>query len=1021
MASITIDVQAKVVGYEASLKAMKDAFSKIDPGTDIGKSLEKAIKYAESQLKNLSKNLTPKASSDTQIDSIIEKTNRAGEAIQEVTRLMQKVSIGDIDFSSFENGIGKLMETLHGLEAELDSRISKGLRETITNSTELTDTLSKLNIDVKDKTAGEIFEIVSEKAKKAAEDTEAAQAKLETAQKNLNSQQGKLNQLESNPIYDKNTLEQDLQNIVVEYNRTFEEIKTKVQEGLRNLLGSDNVQADRLMESFMRGLNPQTLKDHLMQLKNTLQQELTQNNSAKDIYSALLGDDGSGGNAQAITTKLLKGLNQSLPQLKEELQNKIQEFISSLTNKEAGQITTLINLGDLDNAVKTTIQAIERAYSSVKGAAEKQRAEVLRAMEGKEIAQTGFDTAQQNQQEIDSLRTSLQEQITKLQDENSNLKKEIEELRAQVEKDKNTETSKIHQAAAESGTKTGDLKIAADEAKMYRTELQQVQAKEKLIGKVEGVVQRWFSIYAAVRMVGNAIRSVISTVKELDKTITEIAIVTDMTQNELWGQMKSYTDMARQYAASISGVYKVSQLYYQQGLQTADVMALTEQTLKMARISGLDYAEATDYMTNAVRSFKMEMTDAQRVVDVYSAIAASSATSTSELANAMSKTASSAAAVGASFENTTAMMAVMIEATREAPENIGSALKSIISRYGEMKADPTKLIDSEGQEMSLNKVDKALQSVGISIQDANHQFRDFDDVITELAGKWDTIDTNTQRYIATIMAGNRQQSRFLALVSNGERLAELSEEAANSEDAATLQVLKTMDSIEAKSQQFKTSLQSLYTDTGIENLYKGFLDIGNNIVKTFSDMSTLGKIPIMAITNIGLSFSSLANVVTSLFTIMRAKLSIQMDAIKKNYKAVVAGIVSGVLSSMISVLALALLFQFDHVSYVTFLPKSITTAIGMGISAELGGFVPLTVVAIVLTGIFGSLVADKVLHVLHIEEPIAKGIAIGSASHAMGTAHAMELGQVEGAMSGLSIVVSGIVTVLAATLFSWIM
>lgn len=99
-------------------------------------------------------------------------------------------------------------------------------------------------------------------------------------------------------------------------------------------------------------------------------------------------------------------------------------------------------------------------------------------------------------------------------------------------------------------------------------------------------------------------------------------------------------------------------------------MALTEETLKMARISGLDYAEATNYMTNAVRSFKMEMTEAQRVTDVYSAIAAASATNVSELAVAMSKTASSAEAVGASFENTTAMMAVMIEATRESSQNI---------------------------------------------------------------------------------------------------------------------------------------------------------------------------------------------------------------------------------------------------------------------------------------------------------------------------------------------------------------
>jgi len=137
-------------------------------------------------------------------------------------------------------------------------------------------------------------------------------------------------------------------------------------------------------------------------------------------------------------------------------------------------------------------------------------------------------------------------------------------------------------------------------------------------------------------------------------------------------------------------------------------MALTEQTLKMAKISGLEYTTATDYMTNAIRSFKMEMTDAQRVVDVYSELAASAATSTAELASAMSKTASSAQSVGSSFESTSAMMAVMIESTRESAENIGSALKSIISRYGEMKSDPSKLIDSEGEALSFNKVDTAL-------------------------------------------------------------------------------------------------------------------------------------------------------------------------------------------------------------------------------------------------------------------------------------------------------------------------
>lgn len=187
-------------------------------------------------------------------------------------------------------------------------------------------------------------------------------------------------------------------------------------------------------------------------------------------------------------------------------------------------------------------------------------------------------------------------------------------------------------------------------------------------------------------------------------------------------------------------------------LQSNQVMKLTEETLKMAKIANLDYAKATDYMTVALRGFKMEMSDAQTVTDVYSALAATTASDTEELAIAMSKTASSAEAVGSSFESTSAMLATMISITREAPENLGSALKSIISRYGEMTTDPTALVDSEGEAMSLNKVDKALQSVGITLQDVNGQFRDFDDVILELSKKWDTLDANAQRYLATTMA-----------------------------------------------------------------------------------------------------------------------------------------------------------------------------------------------------------------------------------------------------------------------------
>lgn len=144
----------------------------------------------------------------------------------------------------------------------------------------------------------------------------------------------------------------------------------------------------------------------------------------------------------------------------------------------------------------------------------------------------------------------------------------------------------------------------------------------------------------------------------------------------------------------------------------------------------------------------------------------------------------------------------------------------------------------------------------------------------------------------------------------------------------------------------------------------------------------------------------------------------QFEPLKKNVRAILVGIVTGVLTSMMSVLALAVIFRFDHEEYVTFLPKSITTAIGMGVSEELGGYVAITVAVIIVTGIIGNMIAESVCRLFHITEPVAKGIAIGSASHAVGTTKAMEMGEIEGAMSSLSIVLSGLLTVFGAMIFA---
>lgn len=147
----------------------------------------------------------------------------------------------------------------------------------------------------------------------------------------------------------------------------------------------------------------------------------------------------------------------------------------------------------------------------------------------------------------------------------------------------------------------------------------------------------------------------------------------------------------------------------------------------------------------------------------------------------------------------------------------------------------------------------------------------------------------------------------------------------------------------------------------------------------------------------------------------------QMELLKKNLKAVAGGITAGVLSSLLSIFLLARLFSLNHEQYVTLLPKSITTAIGMGVSEELGGTITITVAAIIVTGIFGNVTAELICKIFRIHNPVAKGLAIGTASHAIGTAKAMEMGEIEGAMSSLAIAVAGLLTVLWASVFALLM
>ena len=374
--------------------------------------------------------------------------------------------------------------------------------------------------------------------------------------------------------------------------------------------------------------------------------------------------------------------------------------------------------------------------------------------------------------------------------------------------------------------------------------------------------QYFFSLRNMFNLLKRGIKDAYDTIKDLDKAMTETAVVTNYSVGDMWAKLPEYTELANQLGATTQGAYETMTLYYQQGLNTAQAFALGEETIKMARIAGQDYAETTDMMTAALRGFNMELneTSAQRINDVYSNLAAKTASSTSEIGSAMERTASIAHSANMDFETTAAFLAQMIETTREAPENLGTAMKTIVARFQELKENPNEIVEVDGEEVDYNRVDKALKSIGVSLVDNQDKFRDLDDVFLDIASRWDGLSQMQQRYVATMAAGSRQQSRFIAMMNNYERTQELVSYATDSAGASNEQFNKTLDSLEAKINKLKNAWDAFLMGITNDKLVKGAVDFATGFITQINKLvdGISGKNGLVqSITSLGIAFTGL--------------------------------------------------------------------------------------------------------------------------------------------------------------------
>ena len=452
--------------------------------------------------------------------------------------------------------------------------------------------------------------------------------------------------------------------------------------------------------------------------------------------------------------------NLSAPEI-ENLKTQIEGIRTSLTSIGAAtpQLETLQKkFGQTSNYSDALKKSVEDFVSALSGGDMTAAQEALQKL-GSYAARYQGATTGNKKGWVDAYQEATVA-VQAYQNNIESLERQIESLQADLEQQKKTlqeEAAKGFEQAADAARDSGSAMLE-NGAAVRESEM----ALQGITSQVDSFLSRITSITTisgAFLLLKKSVRSAYEDVKELDAAMNSIAIVTDFTTKELWKQVDVYTKLAQEIGVSLVGVYDVQKLYYQQGRDAADVATLTTETLKFARIAEMDYAEATDAMTVAINAFKLEASDASRVVDVYSQLAARAAVNQNELANAMSKVASMAASVGMSLETTSAFLTKIIESTRESAETSGTALKTVLARFGEVK----KLIDTgktegttdEGEAVDVNKIDTALKTIGVRLTDEQGQMRALDQVLIETAQKWDSLDSMTQRYLATMAAGSR--------------------------------------------------------------------------------------------------------------------------------------------------------------------------------------------------------------------------------------------------------------------------
>ena len=338
---------------------------------------------------------------------------------------------------------------------------------------------------------------------------------------------------------------------------------------------------------------------------------------------------------------------------------------------------------------------------------------------------------------------------------------------------------------------------------------------------------KWGITSGAFNTLTNSVKQAWNYGLKLDSSLNDIRIVTGKSADEMERFARTANTAAKQLGASTLDYTKAALIYYQQGLSEEDVQARTNTTLKVANVTGQSGNTVSEQLTAVWNGYKVSAAEAEQYIDKLSAVAAATASDLEELSTGMGKVASAANSMGVDIDQLNAQLATIISVTRQAPESVGTALKTIFARMTDIEAG------TEESGVTLGKYTAEMATMGIKVLDSSNKLRDMGDVIEEVGSKWNSFTREQQVALAQTMAGTRQYNNLIALFDNWDMYTQAIETSKNSTGELQKQQDIYMESTEAHLQQLRTEAEKTYKTLFDDTAVKTMTDALTRIIKCF--------------------------------------------------------------------------------------------------------------------------------------------------------------------------------------------